>query len=147
MRSFQSITLVVVAAVVSLCGIPTAFVHGYSSHISSSFLGQSTRSFALPSSSNNINNNNIQNGSTMHMKQKGKASNNVPIQMRGQYKKQQEMAQMRDQMAAASTVGPDGLPVFQLFVRAKKNQTSTGVRQKSNSGLGQVGSGSHLLAR
>ena len=119
----RSLSLIVVA-LVGLCSIPTTtFVHGFSSQVSSSFLGH-TRPFAVASPSTRVN---IQNGSTMQMKQKGKASNNVPIQMRGQYKKQQEMAQMRDQMAAASTVGPDGLPVFQLFVRAKKNQTATGV--------------------
>ena len=56
------------------------------------------------------------NGATLEMK-KGKA--NVPPQMRGQYKKQQEMAQMREQMMAASKPGDDGLPVFNLFVRTK----------------------------
>jgi hypothetical protein len=55
---------------------------------------------------------------------KGKA--NVPPQMRGQYKKQQEMVQMRDQMVAASQVGPDGLPVFNLFVKSKNGKS--GVR-------------------
>ena len=58
-----------------------------------------------------------QNGSTMSMK-KGKA--NVPPQMRGQYKKQQEMKQMQDQMIAATKAGDDGLPVFNLFVRTKR---------------------------
>lgn len=48
---------------------------------------------------------------------KGKA--NVPPQMRGQYKKQQELAQMREQMISASKPGDDGLPVFNLFVRTK----------------------------
>ena len=56
------------------------------------------------------------NGATLEMK-KGKA--NVPPQMRGQYKRQQEMAQMREQMIAASKPGEDGLPVFNLFVRTK----------------------------
>ena len=56
------------------------------------------------------------NGATLEMK-KGKA--NVPPQMRGQYKKQQEMAQMRQQMIQSSTPGDDGLPVFNLFVRTK----------------------------
>uniref|UniRef100_A0A7S3P7F3 Uncharacterized protein n=1 Tax=Amphora coffeiformis TaxID=265554 RepID=A0A7S3P7F3_9STRA len=56
------------------------------------------------------------NGATLEMK-KGKP--NVPPQMRGQYKKQQEMAQMREQMVAASKPGQDGLPVFNLFVRTK----------------------------
>lgn len=49
---------------------------------------------------------------------KGKA--NVPPQMRSQYKRQQEMASMRDQMLAAQKPGEDGLPVFNLFVRTKK---------------------------
>ena len=56
------------------------------------------------------------NGATLEMK-KGKA--NVPPQMRGQYKKQQEMAQMRQQMIESSQPGDDGLPVFNLFVRTK----------------------------
>mmetsp|Transcript_10553 Transcript_10553/g.14803 ORF Transcript_10553/g.14803 Transcript_10553/m.14803 type:complete len:113 (-) Transcript_10553:454-792(-) len=49
---------------------------------------------------------------------KGKA--NVPPQMRGQYKRQQEMQQMRNQMLEAQNPGEDGLPVFNLFVRTKK---------------------------
>ena len=53
---------------------------------------------------------------------KGKA--NVPPQMRGQYKRQQEMAAMRDQMIANSKPGKDGLPVFNLFVRTKKANVS-----------------------
>ena len=44
--------------------------------------------------------------------------------MRGQYKKQQEMAAMREQMLAASKPGEDGLPVFNLFVRTKKANVS-----------------------
>eukprot|EP00538_Stauroneis_constricta_P007189 CAMPEP_0119557612 /NCGR_PEP_ID=MMETSP1352-20130426/9234_1 /TAXON_ID=265584 /ORGANISM="Stauroneis constricta, Strain CCMP1120" /LENGTH=216 /DNA_ID=CAMNT_0007604749 /DNA_START=23 /DNA_END=673 /DNA_ORIENTATION=- len=52
------------------------------------------------------------------MMKKGKA--NVPPQMRGQFKKQQEMKEMRDQMIEASKAGPDGLPVFNLFVRTKR---------------------------
>lgn len=58
----------------------------------------------------------VQNGSSMEMK-KGKA--NVPPQMRGQYKRQQEMNAMQQQMMAASKPGSDGLPVFNLFVRTK----------------------------
>eukprot|EP00546_Thalassionema_frauenfeldii_P005951 CAMPEP_0178914978 /NCGR_PEP_ID=MMETSP0786-20121207/11749_1 /TAXON_ID=186022 /ORGANISM="Thalassionema frauenfeldii, Strain CCMP 1798" /LENGTH=159 /DNA_ID=CAMNT_0020587993 /DNA_START=242 /DNA_END=721 /DNA_ORIENTATION=+ len=53
----------------------------------------------------------------MSMK-KGKA--NVPPQMRGQYRKQQEMQQMKEQMVEAQKPGPDGLPVFNLFVRSGK---------------------------
>mmetsp|Transcript_93227 Transcript_93227/g.268443 ORF Transcript_93227/g.268443 Transcript_93227/m.268443 type:complete len:206 (-) Transcript_93227:15-632(-) len=59
----------------------------------------------------------VQNGSKLDMK-KGKA--NVPPQMRGQYKKQQEMAEMRRQIMEASQPGSDGLPVFNLFVRTKR---------------------------
>ena len=44
--------------------------------------------------------------------------------MRGQYKRQQEMAQMREQMISASQPGADGLPVFNLFVRTKKANVS-----------------------
>mmetsp|Transcript_37766 Transcript_37766/g.56501 ORF Transcript_37766/g.56501 Transcript_37766/m.56501 type:complete len:213 (-) Transcript_37766:367-1005(-) len=49
---------------------------------------------------------------------KGKA--NVPPMMRGQYKKQQEMQNMRQQMQEAQAPGADGLPVFNLFVRTTK---------------------------
>jgi hypothetical protein len=48
-----------------------------------------------------------------------KGKPNVPQQMRTQYKQQQELAAMREQMAAASKPGPDGLPIFNLFVRTK----------------------------
>jgi hypothetical protein len=58
---------------------------------------------------------------TLTMK-KGKP--NVPPQMRGQYKKQQEMMAMREQMIAASQPGADGLPVFNLFVRTKRANVS-----------------------
>lgn len=57
------------------------------------------------------------NTASMEMK-KGKA--NVPPNMRGQYAKQQEMQSQREQMIAASTPGPDGLPVFNLYVRTKR---------------------------
>jgi hypothetical protein len=61
--------------------------------------------------------NTIQNGCNMEMK---KGKDNVPIQMRGQYKKQQEMASMQKQMVSNSKAGPDGFPVFNLFVRTQK---------------------------
>ena len=57
----------------------------------------------------------------MSMK-KGKP--NVPVNMRSNYRKQQQMAGMREQMIAASTAGEDGLPVFNLFVRTKKANVS-----------------------
>lgn len=53
---------------------------------------------------------------------KGKA--NVPPQMRSQYAKQQEMMAAREQMIAASRPGPDGLPIFNLFVRTKRANVS-----------------------
>ena len=63
----------------------------------------------------------VQNGARMEMK-KGKA--NVPPQMRGQYKKQQEMANMQRQMMDASKPGADGLPVFNLYVRTARQNVS-----------------------
>jgi hypothetical protein len=57
------------------------------------------------------------NGAMLEMK-KGKS--NVPPQMRSQYNRQKEMAAQREQMIAASKPGPDGLPVFNLFVRTSK---------------------------
>lgn len=56
-------------------------------------------------------------GPSIDMK-KGKA--NVPAAMRTQYKRQQEMSQMREQMMEAQRPGPDGLPVFNLFVRSPR---------------------------
>ena len=53
---------------------------------------------------------------------KGKA--NVPPMMRSQYKRQQELGRMRDEMQAAQTPGADGLPVFNLFVRTKRANVS-----------------------
>ena len=61
------------------------------------------------------------NGATMEMK-KGKA--NVPPQMRSQYARQKELMQQREQMIAASKPGPDGLPVFNLFVRTARANVS-----------------------
>ena len=83
-----------------------------------SFNAVSTSSFggSLLSSSTTA-----QNGSTLDMK-KGKA--NVPPQMRSQYKRQREMADMRQQMVEASQPGADGLPVFNLFVRTKRQNVS-----------------------
>jgi hypothetical protein len=60
--------------------------------------------------------------SSLTMK-KGKP--NVPPQMRGMYAKQQEMAAMREQMLTNSKPGPDGLPVFNLYVRTKKANVSS----------------------
>eukprot|EP00562_Extubocellulus_spinifer_P001368 CAMPEP_0178480818 /NCGR_PEP_ID=MMETSP0696-20121128/5893_1 /TAXON_ID=265572 /ORGANISM="Extubocellulus spinifer, Strain CCMP396" /LENGTH=213 /DNA_ID=CAMNT_0020108273 /DNA_START=64 /DNA_END=705 /DNA_ORIENTATION=- len=49
-----------------------------------------------------------------------KGKPNVPVNMRSNYRKQQQMASMREQMMNASQPGDDGLPVFNLFVRTKK---------------------------
>merc|ERR1712157_122386 len=49
-----------------------------------------------------------------------KGKSNVPVNMRGNYKKMQEMQSMREQMVAASTPGSDGMPVFNLYVRTKR---------------------------
>lgn len=49
-----------------------------------------------------------------------KGKPNVPPQMRSQYKKQQEMQALREQMIQSSTPGSDGLPVFNLYVRTKR---------------------------
>ena len=63
----------------------------------------------------------VQNGAKMTMK-KGKA--NIPPQMRGQYKQQQQMQEMQKQMMEASKPGADGLPVFNLYVRTKRQNVS-----------------------
>jgi hypothetical protein len=77
----------------------------------------------------------IQNGALMEMK-KGKA--NVPPQMRGQYKRQQEQAAQRQQMDEQSKPGADGLPVFNLYVRTK-------LQNVSKSEFGSEGNDSFVL--
>jgi hypothetical protein len=57
------------------------------------------------------------NGASMSMK---KGKDNVPPQMRSQYKRQKEMQAQREQMIASSQPGDDNLPVFNLFVRTKR---------------------------
>ena len=48
-----------------------------------------------------------------------KKNRSVPPHMRSQYARMQEMQNQRDQMMAASKPGPDGFPVFNLYVRSK----------------------------
>lgn len=60
-------------------------------------------------------------GASIEMK-KGKS--NVPITMRAQYERSKEMAKMREQMEANQRPGPDGLPVFNLYVRTKRANVS-----------------------
>jgi hypothetical protein len=62
----------------------------------------------------------VQNGNLMEMK-KGKM---IPQQMRTQYKRQQEMSEMKKEMDEQSQPGIDGLPVFNLFVRTKRQNVS-----------------------
>merc|ERR1712127_140243 len=49
-----------------------------------------------------------------------KGKDNVPPAMRAQYKRQKEMQGMREQMMESQRAGPDGLPVFNLFVRTPR---------------------------
>ena len=60
---------------------------------------------------------------TLTMK-KGKA--NVPPQMRSQYARAKEMEGYRKQMVESQTVGKDGLPVFNLYVRTGLKNVSCG---------------------
>ena len=53
-----------------------------------------------------------------------KGKPNVPPNMRGNYRRQKEMSEMRDQMVASQTPGQDGMPIFNLFVRTKKANVS-----------------------
>jgi hypothetical protein len=53
-----------------------------------------------------------------------KGKENVPPAMRSQYRRQKEMSKMREQMIQAQKPGPDGLPVFNLFVRTKRANVS-----------------------
>jgi hypothetical protein len=98
LRSFVSFLLVLATA------------NAWSSTISSSFGGNVL-----------ANTGGVCNGARMEMK-KGKA--NVPPQMRGQYKRQQQQQEQRKQMVDAQTLGADGFPIFNLFVRTKKQNVS-----------------------
>ena len=49
-----------------------------------------------------------------------KGKPNVPPNMRGNYRRQKEMSEMRDQMVASQTPAKDGFPIFNLFVGTKK---------------------------
>jgi len=104
MYSSRSLFLVFSAAI-ALCG-----VDAWTATSSASSFGG--RSLSTSSSASQVVI--VQNGSSMEMK-KGKA--NVPPQMRSQYNRQREMNAMQQQMQAASRVGEDGFPVFNLFVR------------------------------
>ncbi len=61
---------------------------------------------------------------------KGKA--NIPSHMRSQYARAQEMEGMRKQMMESTTVGSDGLPIFNLYVRTSlKNVSSRSLCSRS----------------
>ena len=62
--------------------------------------------------------------STPHNLVMKKGKPNVPPNMRGNYRRQKEMSEMRDQMIASQTPGQDGMPIFNLFVRTKKANVS-----------------------
>ena len=59
----------------------------------------------------------VNHGATIEMR---KGKDNVPPAMRAQYKKQKEMAGMREQMMDSQKPGADGFPVFNLFVRTPR---------------------------
>lgn len=63
----------------------------------------------------------------------------MPPQMRGQFKKQQETAAMQRQMVDAQKPGSDGMPVFNLFVRTKRQNVSLLNRTESSMSLVCVG--------
>jgi hypothetical protein len=52
-----------------------------------------------------------------------KKGNNLPPQMRGNFKQKKEMAEAREAMLAAQDPS-DGFPVFNLFVRSKAKQSA-----------------------
>ena len=111
---FSRPSLLIAAIVLAAVSVPSA--QAYVPQSSSAFGG----SAVLPAPSANSASAGPRKGD-MSMK-KGKP--NVPVNMRSNYRKQQQMAGMRDQMIAASTAGEDGLPVFNLFVRTKKANVS-----------------------
>jgi len=102
----SSSLLLVLAASIALCN-----VDAWTATSSASSFGG--RSLVTSSSASQVVI--VQNGSNMEMK-KGKP--NVPPQMRGNYKRQKQMADMQSQMRENSTPGSDGFPVFNLYVRS-----------------------------
>jgi hypothetical protein len=66
------------------------------------------------------------------MLQMKKGKLNIPPQMRSQYAKQKEMSAMREQMIAATKQGPDGLPVFNLYVRTPRANVSLTCHRSRN---------------
>mmetsp|Transcript_5435 Transcript_5435/g.10867 ORF Transcript_5435/g.10867 Transcript_5435/m.10867 type:complete len:224 (-) Transcript_5435:135-806(-) len=58
--------------------------------------------------------------SSLHNLEMKKGKANVPPMMRSQYKQQQNMNSMREQMIEAQTVGADGIPIFNMFVKSSK---------------------------
>ncbi len=65
---------------------------------------------------------------TIEMK-KGKA--NIPSHMRSQYARAQEMEGMRKQMMESTTVGSDGMPIFNLYVRTSLKNVSSSCCSRS----------------
>ncbi|GMI44081.1 hypothetical protein TrCOL_g9302 [Triparma columacea] len=56
--------------------------------------------------------------SSLHSLSMKKGKPNVPPMMRSQYKQQQSMNTMREQMMDAQNVGPDGIPIFNMYVKS-----------------------------
>jgi hypothetical protein len=124
-------TFVAVVVGAALSSAPNAVDAWSSSLSSSSFSGKTlaTKSLLSPAWSSSSSAVLVaplpKNGSTMTMK-KGKP--NIPVHMRGQYRREQEMAEMQRDMMAASRASDDGLPVFNLFVRTKRQKVRVPVR-------------------
>merc|ERR1719506_1212495 len=58
--------------------------------------------------------------SSLHDLEMKKGKANVPPMMRSQYKQQQNMNSMREQMIEAQSVGADGIPIFNMYVKSSK---------------------------
>lgn len=104
-----------------LLALTATTLHGYSvlPQRASHFVGRSV-SHTSPTTSTKNNNCNAAKA-TLEMK-KGKA--NVSRGMGGQYKRAQEMEGYRQQMMDSQKMGPDGLPVFNLYVRTPLKNVS-----------------------
>lgn len=110
---YSSIAILFITALVA--GKSSAFSVVGSGSMSSSFGGSVLITGKAPVSSSKSG------ASTLEMK---KGKENVPPAMRSQYRRQKEMSKMREQMIEAQKPGPDGLPVFNLFVRTKRANVS-----------------------
>jgi len=124
MRSFAPIaTAAILLAMTTTTTTMMISVSAYSilPQRASYFVGRDVLASATTSSATRASHAAASTSSIIEMK-KGKA--NIPSHMRSQYARAQEMEGMRKQMMESTTVGSDGMPIFNLFVRTSLKNVS-----------------------